>query len=585
MVRKVLSGNEAIARGAYEAGVRFASAYPGTPSTEILENIVQYQEIISQWAPNEKVALEVTVGAALGGGRALAAMKHVGVNVAADPLFSLSYMGVNAGMVIVTADDPGMHSSQNEQDNRWYARAAKVPMLEPADSQEAKDFVRLALELSEQYDTPVLLRTTTRISHSKSIVELGTRREVPLRPYQKAFLKNVLLPSTARLRHPVVEARMAKLSEQANQMAINRIEWGDRRIGIVTAGVAYQYAREVMPDASYLKIGLVHPLPKILIKEFAAGVKELWVIEELDPIIEEQILALGISVVGKERISLLGELNPDLVATALGKRAKISETVLKDIKLPNRPPVLCPGCAHRGVFWALNKLRLTAHGDIGCYTLGALPPLTGMDTCLNMGASIGMAEGMVKVAPEKYGGKVVGVIGDSTFIHSGITPLIDMVYNRGMATVIILDNRTTAMTGHQENPGSGVQLNGESTVRLDLVKLCESIGIEQVRKIDPYDLDAMIKVIKEEVARPAPSVLIAEAPCVIHDKVVMNQPYWVDDELCVECDLCYKIGCPGLVRGEDGKPDIDALLCIGCGHCAQVCNLDAIVLPTAELRK
>lgn len=577
MMKRVLSGNEAIARGAFEAGARFASAYPGTPSTEILENVVKFKEITSQWAPNEKVALEVGVGASLGGGRSLVAMKHVGLNVAADPLFSLSYMGVNGGLVIVTADDPGMHSSQNEQDNRWYARAAKIPMLEPSDSQEAKDFTILAFELSEKYDTPILLRTTTRISHSKSVVTLKDRIEIPLRFYEKAFRKNVLLPSTARLRHPVVETRMKNLAAEANQIAINRIEWRDRNVGIITSGVSYQYAKESFPEASFLKLGLINPLPAKLIKQFAQAVEQVWVVEELDPIFEEQIRAMGITVLGKEKIPILGELNVNLVKDAFGNEKKnIQNTILKDVQLPNRPPVLCPGCSHRGIFWALKKLRLTTHGDIGCYTLGALPPLESMDTCLNMGASIGMAEGMVKVAPEKYKGKVVGVIGDSTFIHSGITALIDMVYNQGLATIIILDNRTTAMTGHQEHPGTGIRLNGESTSKVDFEKLCQSIGIKHVRKIDPFDLKATTQAIKEEVKRDEPSVIIVDSPCIIHDRIVMDKPYIVEDELCVECDLCYKIGCPALIRGEDNLPDIDKMLCIGCSHCAQVCNLDAI---------
>jgi len=579
MMKKVLSGNEAIARGAFEGGVRFASAYPGTPSTEILENVAKYKEITSQWAPNEKVALEVAVGASLGGGRVLVAMKHVGVNVAADPLFSLSYMGVNGGLVIVTADDPGMHSSQNEQDNRWYARAAKIPMLEPSNSQEAKDFTIMAFEFSEKYDTPIFLRTTTRISHSKSIVELQDRKEIQLKPYEKKFKKNVLLPSIARLRHTLVEERIIQLAEQAHEMDINRIEWGDKNIGIISSGISYQYAKESFPQVSFLKFGLIHPLPQSLIKEFAEQVEQLWVIEELDPIFEEQIRAMGIPVIGKEKIPNLGELNSDIVSVGFGdKKEKSEKSVLDDLILPSRPPVLCPGCSHRGIFWALKKLRLTTHGDIGCYTLGALPPLEGMDSCLNMGASIGMAEGMVKVAPEKYKGKVVGVIGDSTFVHSGITALIDMVYNKGLATIIILDNRTTAMTGHQEHPGTGIQLNGELTSKIDFEKLCQSIGIEHIRKVDPYDLKATLQIIKEEIKRDAPSLIIADAPCVIHDRIVMNEPYVVEDELCVECNLCFKIGCPALTRGEDNLPDIDSLFCIGCSHCAQVCNLDAIKL-------
>ncbi len=576
-MKMILSGNEAVARGFYEAGGKFASAYPGTPSTEVLENIAKYEGVIAQWAPNEKVAVEVAVGASLGGARALAAMKHVGLNVAADPLFSLSYMGVNGGMVILTADDPGMHSSQNEQDNRWYARAAKIPLLEPSDSQEARDLTIQAFEISESFDTPVLLRTTTRISHSKSVVTVGERLDVPLKPYRKELLKNVLLPSTGRLRHPFVENRLKKLRAFSTVSGLNWVDWGDRSLGIVTSGVAYQYAREVFPHASYLKLSLTYPLPEKLIRDFAERVGKLVVIEELDDFLELHIRALGVTVTGKEKIPAIGELNPDVVSRALLNREGASAE-LQGEPLPARPPVLCPGCSHRGVFWALKKLRATVTGDIGCYTLAALPPLESMDSCLNMGASVGMAEGMVKVNPEKFQKKVVGIIGDSTFIHSGITPLIDMVYNKGITTVIILDNRITAMTGHQENPASGVTLRGEPTHRLDLQKLCEAVGIPRVRKIDPYSLKEMTEVIREEMRTEEPSVLIAEAPCVLHERSQLGPVYYVDQEKCVACDLCYKIGCPAITPGPDGKkPVIDPLLCIGCDQCAQVCQLGAIL--------
>ncbi len=576
-MKMILSGNEAVARGFYEAGGKFASAYPGTPSTEVLENIAKYEGVIAQWAPNEKVAVEVAVGASLGGARALAAMKHVGLNVAADPLFSLSYMGVNGGMVILTADDPGMHSSQNEQDNRWYARAAKIPLLEPSDSQEARDLTIQAFEISESFDTPVLLRTTTRISHSKSVVTVGERLDVPLKPYRKELLKNVLLPSTGRLRHPFVENRLKKLRAFSTVSGLNWVDWGDRSLGIVTSGVAYQYAREVFPHASYLKLSLTYPLPEKLIRDFAERVDKLVVIEELDDFLELHIRALGVTVTGKEKIPAIGELNPDVVSRALLNREGASAEFQGE-PLPARPPVLCPGCSHRGVFWALKKLRATVTGDIGCYTLAALPPLESMDSCLNMGASVGMAEGMVKVNPEKFQKKVVGIIGDSTFIHSGITPLIDMVYNKGITTVIILDNRITAMTGHQENPASGVTLRGEPTHRLDLQKLCEAVGIPRVRKIDPYNLKEMTEVIREEMRTEEPSVLIAEAPCVLHERSQLGPVYYVDQEKCVACDLCYKIGCPAITPGPDGKkPVIDPLLCIGCDQCAQVCQLGAIL--------
>ncbi|MDZ7261841.1 MAG: indolepyruvate ferredoxin oxidoreductase subunit alpha [candidate division KSB1 bacterium] len=574
-MKALLSGNEAIARGAYEAGARFAAAYPGTPSTEILENTARYKEITSQWSPNEKVALEVAAGASLGGARALAAMKHVGLNVAADPLFSLSYLGVNAGLVIISADDPSLHSSQNEQDNRWYARAAKIPMLEPADSQEAKDFTVRAFEISEIFDTPVLLRTTTRVNHSKGIVQLSERMEPAERGYKKDISKNVLLPSNARGRHAFVEERLKKLEEFNNQSDLNQVEWGDRSLGIITSGVAYQYAREVFPQASFLKLGLTNPLPRKLIQNFAAQVREIYVIEELDPFLEEQVKALGLKVIGKEKVPLLYELDPQRVAEAFAVGAsETSEPVLKDLKIPGRPPVLCPGCSHRGIFYAIKRLKLTAMGDIGCYTLAALPPLSAMDTCLCMGASVGMASGMEKAQGK---GKLIAVIGDSTFIHSGITGLIDIVYNKGTTKLCILDNRTTAMTGHQEHPGTGLTLSGEPTHQLDLEALCRAIGVNRVVKVNPFDISEILHVLKEEMAVDEPSVIISDGFCIIREGTRLGEPYYVDEELCVECDLCFQVGCPAIEKSTSGKAWINPLLCVGCDVCAQVCKPGAIL--------
>lgn len=582
MKKAMLSGNEAIARGFYEAGGKFAAAYPGTPSTEILENIGQYKEIMAQWSPNEKVALEVAGGASLGGVRTLAAMKHVGLNVAADPFFSLSYQGVNGGLVIISADDPAMHSSQNEQDNRWYGRAAKVPVLEPADSQEAKDFTVLALELSEKFDTPVLLRTTTRISHSKSIVELKDRVEVAQKPYQKNMSKNVLLPANARKKHVEVEQRLEKLEQYGYDCGCNRIEWGDKKRGIVTSGISYQYAKEAFPEASILKLGLTNPLPKKLVREFAEKVNELIVVEELDPFLEEQIAAMGIKVEGKNRIPILGELNQHVVTNAFGEREQVTESVLKDDKIPPRPPVLCPGCSHRGVFYAMKRLKLTVTGDIGCYTLGALPPLESMDTCLCMGASVGYAEGLKKVVGDELKGKVIGVIGDSTFFHSGITGLIDIVYNQGHTKLCIFDNHITAMTGHQEHPGSGLTLRREPTSKIDIAEICKAAGIRRVVKVDPYNVKETIEILKEEMAADEPSVIIADAPCVIRARIRFTEPYYVDAEKCIQCGMCHKVGCPAIEKDKNGKTKINPLLCIGCDVCRQVCKPGAIQKPAKE---
>jgi len=590
-MREILSGNEAIARGAFEAGVLVATGYPGTPSTEILENTVLYKEIDSSWAPNEKVALEVAMGASFAGARTLVTMKHVGVNVAADPLFTLSYTGIKGGLVLVTADDPEMHSSQNEQDNRNYAKFAKVPMLEPSDSQECKDFTRIALELSEQYDTPVLLRTTTRISHSKSIVELNERvAGLPAPALVTNAAKQVMLPSNARVRHPLVEERMRKLAESASSMEINRMELRDMSVGIVTSGVCYEYIREVFPDVSTLKLGMVHPFPVDLIRSFAAKVERLYVVEELDPFFEEQIRALAIEVTGKEIIPVCGELSPDRIRKAFAGQGVGTESgdTTPDVEagsfaLPPRPPNMCPGCPHRGVFYALKQLKAYVTGDIGCYTLGFLPPLSSMETCVCMGASIGNATGVVKVVSGDEKRRVVAVIGDSTFIHSGITGLADMVYNNSPATVVILDNRITAMTGRQDNPASGFTLMNEPSHRIDLAQLCAALGVKHVRAVNPFDLEETSQALKEEMERPETSVIITNKPCVLikREGVFRKGPLsTVDVEKCTGCRACLKLGCPAIQwksgEGKKGISYIDPMLCTGCDVCRQLCKFDAI---------
>ena len=589
-MKEILSGNEAIARGAYEAGCLVASAYPGTPSTEILENIQKYKEIDSSWSPNEKVALEVGIGASFGGGRALVAMKHVGVNVAADPLFTLSYTGVNGGLVLVSADDPEMHSSQNEQDNRNYAKFAKIPMLEPADSRECKEFTRLAFELSERYDTPIMLRTTTRISHSKSIVELGERvTGLPSPKLVKNAAKQVMLPGNARIRHPQVEQRCRDLSEQGSTMPINRVELRDKRIGIITSGVCYQYVRESLPEASTLKLGMVYPLPQKMIREFSAQVDQLFVVEELDPFIEDQIKAMGIAVSGKEFTTPCGELTPERLTAVFVAAGIITEPAAANSaappasSLPSRPPNMCPGCPHRGVFYTLNQLKAFVSGDIGCYTLGFMPPLSAMDTCVCMGASIGMATGITKVVSEEERSKVVAIIGDSTFLHTGVNGLMDLVYNQSPATVIILDNRTTAMTGRQDNPGSGFTLMKNPAHRVDLALLCTALGVKHVRTVNPYDLEQTRAAIQEEMARPEPSVIIAEKPCILvkHEGVFQRGPALaVDQEKCTGCRACLRIGCPAIEwipgEGKKGKAFINPQLCTGCDVCRQLCKFEAI---------
>ncbi|MDF1553338.1 MAG: indolepyruvate ferredoxin oxidoreductase subunit alpha [Deferrisomatales bacterium] len=584
-MKQVLSGNEAIARGAWEAGVRFACAYPGTPSTEILENVAAHyaEDINAQWSPNEKTALEVGMGAAVAGARTLVCMKHVGVNVAADPLFTMAYTGVRGGLVLVCADDPNLHSSQNEQDNRNYAKFAKIPLIEPSDSQEAKDFLKDAFELSEKFDTPVLFRTTTRISHSKSVVELGERDELPAAgDLVRDPRKYTMLPAFARPKHPVMEQKLAELRALGVTSPLNRVEPGDPKIGIVSSGITYQYAKESLPEASFLKLGLTYPLATELVKEFARSVEQLIVVEELDPFLEEQIRLAGVAVNhGKDWFSICGELEPSRVAERLTGEALARTDPAGG--LPVRPPVLCPGCSHRGVFHVLRKLKVFVAGDIGCYTLGALPPLESMHTCLCMGGSIPMAHGIAKVIgpTAERKNQVVAVIGDSTFFHSGVTGLIDMIWNNGNAVVVIQDNRTTAMTGGQENPGTGHMLSGLESPQIDMEKLVVALGVvpDNVRVVSAYNLEAVENALTEELAKPSPSVVITKDPCVLQYKI-SETPYGVDRETCTGCKQCIKVGCIALSMTEqDGetKAEIDPAFCTGCSVCAQVCKFDAIV--------
>ncbi len=580
MSRTLLSGNEAIARGAYEAGLHFAAAYPGTPSTEILENISKYKEIKCEWAVNEKTSLEIAAGVSFAGGRALVAMKHVGLNVAADPLFSLSYIGATGGLVIVSADDPGLHSSQNEQDNRHYGRSAKMPVLEPSDSQEAKDFVGIALDISEQFDTPVLLRITTRIAHSKTIVELKERKEVPIKGYEKDIKKRIILPAHAKPRHYIVEKRLIDLAHFAETFPYNRIEWGSKKVGFIASGISYQYVKEVFPDASVLKISMSYPLPFGLIEQFANEVEEVYVVEENDPFIEEQIKAHGIRVKGKEIVPIVDELDPTRLSVSFDIDVPYLAPEDKP-ELPPRPPALCPGCPHTGVFYTLSKHKYVVTGDIGCYTLGALPPLNAMDTCVCMGASVGNAFGLEIALGDEIRKKTVAVIGDSTFFHSGITPLLDLVYNKGKTTVVVLDNRITAMTGHQENPGTGKTLMGEETKTILPEDIARACGVEHVYVVDPYNLEELEEVIPREVERDAPSVIISRRPCILLKKAERRKPLAVDAEKCIGCKLCLKLGCPAISMKDD-KAVINELFCTGCTLCAQVCPKDAIPVEGGE---
>jgi len=581
-MKKIMTGNEAIARGAYEAGCTVAAAYPGTPSTEILENIALYKEIYAEWAPNEKVAVEVAAGASIAGARALSAMKHVGLNVAADPLFTMAYEGVNGGFVIVTADDPGMHSSQNEQDNRLYAPHAKVAMIEPSDSQECKDFIKEAFDISERFDTVVLFRITTRIAHSKSIVELGERKEVKVKEYKKDVKKYVMIPAHAREKHVEVEERLKRLQEYSNTTHLNRIEWGDTKIGIITSGISYQYAKEVFKDkASYLKLGFTYPLPDRLIREFASKVEKLYIIEENEPYIETFVKSLGIDCIGKELIPICGELNPDIIRKALLKDSK-KEIYKIDVKIPNRPPVLCPGCPHRGIFYAMSKYKdIIATGDIGCYTLGMMPPLNVTDTVIDMGAGFSAAIGFekaFKMANKK--GKIFGIVGDSTFFHSGITGLIDAVYNKSNVVLVVLDNSITAMTGHQENPGTGRTLKGDISPVIDIKEIVKACGVkeENIRVVDPYKLDETEKAVKDAYNSEETFVIITKRECALLKDVIKKRAgryVRVNHEKCRKCKLCLKVGCPAVFVKDDNLV-INKDMCNGCTLCLQVCPFNAI---------
>ena len=570
---KIMLGNAAIARGAYEAGVKVASAYPGTPSTEVSENLVQYKDALyCEWAPNEKVATEVAIGASISGVRAMCCMKHVGVNVAADPLYSISYAGVGGGLVMVAADDPGLYSSQNEQDTRCVARAAQVPVLEPSDSQEAKDFTKLAFELSEKYDTPVILRTTTRLAHSQGPVLLEERIERAPMEYTRNAAKFVLMPGNAKGRHVFVEERMKKMAEDASSMAINRAEYGDTSIGFIASGIAYQYVKEVCPDASVLKLGLVHPLPRRLIEEFAKKVDRLIVFEELEPVYEEQIRSWGIACEGKELFTLQGEYSANMLRKALGMEVEIEPAA----QVPARPPILCPGCPHRSVFYALKKLGIHAAGDIGCYTLGAVPPLGVIDTTICMGSSISSLHGMEKARGKEYIKNWVAVIGDSTFMHTGINSLVNMAYNQATGTVIIMDNSTTGMTGHQDHPATGKTLQGEEVLAVSIPALCRSLNIQHVTEVNSFDQAELERVIKEEVARDELSVIVAEAPCALLKGLKFPNVVVAHSDKCRKCGLCLKPGCPALTKKADGTVSIDATMCNGCGLCEQLCHFGAL---------
>ncbi len=573
-MKKLMLGNEAVARGAYEAGCTIAAAYPGTPSTEITEYIAKYDEIYSEWSPNEKVALEVAIGASIGGARAICAMKHVGLNVAADPLFTVSYSGVNGGLVIMVADDPGMHSSQNEQDSRFYARSSKVPMLEPSDSQECKDFVKYAFAISEQFDTPVIVRLTTRVSHSQSAVEVSDKENFQLKEYVKDPNKYVMMPAMARRRHVEVEKRMAALREFSNSTELNRIELNSEEVGIITSGISYQYVKEAAPDASILKIGMVHPIPEKLITEFASKVKTLFVVEELEPFFENQILKMGLKVVGKQKLPVMGELSAQIISERLFEK-KFEVPQAPSQPIPVRPPVMCPGCPHRGMYYVLKKLRLNVSGDIGCYTLGALPPNECMDTCICMGASIGVAHGMEKARGSEFRKRTVAVIGDSTFIHSGITGLIDIVYNKGNSTVLILDNSITGMTGHQHNPTTGFTIKGEPTKQVDLELLCKAVGVERVTVVDPFDVKEFEKVVKAEIEADEPSVIISQRPCALLKNVRFEGSQKISQDKCKTCRACMKIGCPAIVDKGDHL-EINPALCVGCKLCTKICSFNAI---------
>ena len=574
-MKKLLIGNEALAEGFYAGGIGAVSSYPGTPSTEITEFLSRHRDIYSEWAPNEKVACEVAFGASLGGKRSVCAMKHVGLNVAADPLFTLSYTGVNAGMVVCVADDPAMHSSQNEQDSRHYAIAAKLPMLEPADSAEAYEFARASFALSERFDTVVMIRMTTRIAHSQSLVETGERACPPDRPYEKNPEKYIMMPAYAKRRHPIVEARTAALAEFAEDCPFNRVEDGaDHSLGIITSGACYQYVKEVFGDTvPVLKLGMVNPLPPRMIERFAASVRRLVVVEELDGVIETFCRTLGLTVEGKSLFSPIGEYSQNTVAAVLGRPVPAATPAIEN--LPGRPPMMCAGCPHRGMYYVLAKNKITVIGDIGCYTLGAQPPLCAVDTTLCMGASVSGVHGFNKARGRDAETKTVAVIGDSTFMHSGITGMCDIAYNGSASTVIILDNSITGMTGPQQNPTTGYDIHGDPAGKIDLEALCRAVGIRRVTVVDPYDLAACERALKEELAAPEPSVIISRRPCVLLKNVKKNPPLKVDAESCRGCRACMGLGCPAISFREK-KAVIDETLCVGCRVCEQKCAFGAI---------
>ncbi len=571
--KRIMLGNEAIARGAYEAGVKVSSAYPGTPSTEISENVVKYDGIYAEWAPNEKVAMEVAIGASIAGVRSLCSMKMVGVNVASDPLYTISYSGVNGGLVLVAADDPGLYSSQNEQDSRCVARVAQVPVLEPSDSQEAKDFTKLAFELSEKYDCPVMVRTTTRLAHSQGVVELCDRVEVDDKPYVRDIKKNVMMPAMAKGRHLIVEQRLKDMAEDACTMSCNKVEYNSTKVGVITEGIPYQYVKEAMPDASVLKLGLVHPLPRKLIEEFASKVDELYIVEELEPLVEEQVRSWGIKCHGKDLLTIQGEYSANMLRERLlGQKVETDEAA----QVPPRPPILCPGCPHRSTFSVISELKMHAAGDIGCYTLGAIAPLNVIDTTVCMGSSISTLHGMEKAKGKDYIKDWVAVIGDSTFLHTGINSLLNMVYNKATGTVIILDNSTTGMTGHQEHAATGKTLAGEATYAVDLVDLCHALGVKSVSVVNAFDTEKLKETIKAEVAKDEVSVIISQAPCALLKTNISHHKCKPLPDKCKKCGMCLKMGCPAITKNADGTISIDDTLCNGCGLCMSKCKFEAI---------
>ena len=574
----IMLGNEAIARGAYEAGVKVSAAYPGTPSTEISEYLVQYKEdLYCEWSPNEKVATEVAVGASIAGTRAMSCMKHVGFNVAADPAYSVSYMGVNGGLVIIVADDPGLYSSQNEQDTRMVARAAQLPVIEPSDSSEAKEYIKMAFELSEQFDRPIVYRTTTRLAHSQGLVTLEDRKVPEDKLYVKDIRKTVMMPGNAKLRHVEIEKRNKELAEAANALPINRVEMNDTKIGVITSGIPYQYVKEALPNASVCKLGLVNPLPRKMIEDFASKVDKLYIVEELDPVIEEQVKSWGIECVGKDIFTVQGEYSANMIRERiLGETLELDQPAA----VPGRPPILCPGCPHRSVYYTLKKLKMHAAGDIGCYTLGAVAPLSVVDTTMCMGSSISTLHGMEKAKGKEYIKNWVAVIGDSTFLHTGVNSLMNMVYNQATGTVMILDNSTTGMTGHQDHAATGKTLMGDPTYAIDIPGLCRAMGIKNVVEVNAFDIETLEKTIREEVAKDEVSVIITKSPCVLLSKE--KKPlYTAHSDKCKKCGMCMKPGCPAMTKNADGTVYIDDTMCTGCGLCEKLCKFNAIELVKA----